>query len=70
MTEDKIKKVLELNNKRAELQVFQRAIRCDHLSTWRPSFTNGIRVPDILREEFEKSIERCIESINKELEEL
>lgn len=73
MTEDKIKKVLELSNKRTELQVFQSAIRCDHLSTWRivtPSFTNGIRVPDILREEFEKSIERCIESINKELEEL
>lgn len=73
MTEDKIKKVLELSNQRDELQVFQSAIGCDHLHTWRivtPSFTDGIRVPDILRYEFEKSIERCIESINKKLEEL
>lgn len=71
MTEDKIKKVLELSNQRDELRVFQSAIGCDHLHTWRivtPSFTNGIRVPDILRYEFEKSIERCIESINKKLE--
>lgn len=56
MTEDKIKKVLELSNQRDEPS----AIGCDHLHTWRivtPSFTNGIRVPDILRYEFEKSIE-------------
>lgn len=55
MTEDKIKKVLELSNQRDELRVFQSAIGCDHLHTWRivtPSFTDGIRVPDILRYEF------------------
>lgn len=33
MTEDKIKKVLELSNQRDELRVFQSAIGCDHLHT-------------------------------------
>lgn len=53
MTEDKIRKVLELNNQREELQIFRSAIDCSHLYEWRvttPSFTDGIRVPKFLRE--------------------
>lgn len=73
MTEDKIGRVLDLTNHRWELQVVKDIITCDQKYELRivsPSNKTGVHLPRILREELEKSIERCIESINKKLEEL
>lgn len=73
MTEDKIKRVLELTDFRWELQVVKDIIACDQKTQLRivcPSNKTGVRLPMILREELERYIERRIETIYKELKEL
>lgn len=73
MTEDKIGRVLDLTNQRWELQVVKDIITCDQKCLLRIVSTSnktGVCLPMILREELERYIERRIETINKELEEL
>ena len=76
MTEEKIDKVLDLCEQNKMLNDIQVFIKDNEYKDWnivvllQQADEDSPVFPEILRVELEKAVQRCIESINKELKEL
>lgn len=76
MTEDKINKIVDLAGQKEDLKQIQNAINDNQYHHWSLNALNwhndqyGFLIPRILKDELENLINKSIETINKELEEL
>jgi len=77
MTKDEAEKVVELSKVISQMEDIKRATEKEKSHWWKFATPDTVRhdeeglwMPDILRDEFVKSVDKCLEKLNKELEEL